>query len=132
VEWAETLAVLVPLVLICFPIIGLIAILAFLIALRYVRMKETAMLMDRGMSIETSAQHRADYSSRLTLLLGVIVSMIGLALSVALYPIGFVAGSPYPLALGPWMIPGLVPFFVGLAPILWHFLSNRDRFGRRR
>ncbi len=124
--------VLIPLAAICFPILGLVAILGFVIFLRYLRMKETAMLLDRGVPAEAPAQQRANRPPRLALFLGIIVSMIGLALGIALYPIGIMAGSRYPLAFGPWMIPGLLPIFIGVALILWHLLSNPEQNRKER
>ncbi len=121
-EWAVP-ALLIPLAAICLPIVGLAIILGFVLALRYLRLRETAMLLDRGMAPEAIAQQRAQRPSRGALFSGIIVSMVGLALSVALYPIGLISGSRYPLGLGPWMIVGLLPLFIGVALLLWHFLS---------
>ena len=44
---------------------------------------------------------------------------------LGLYPIGFSAGDNYPLHLGPWMLGGFVPLFLGLGLILLHFLTQR-------
>ncbi|MGE5618938.1 MAG: DUF6249 domain-containing protein [Sphingomonadaceae bacterium] len=121
-DWAVP-ALLIPLAAICFPTLGLVAILVFVISMRYLRLKETRMLLDRGMAPDAIVQQRASRPSRMALFTGIIVTMIGLAISVALYPIGLIANSPYFLGLGPWMIPGLLPLFVGLALLLWHFLS---------
>lgn len=119
-------ALLMPLAVIVFPILGLVAILVFILSLRYMRMRETAMLLDRGLTAEALAKQRAGRPSRLALFSGIIVSMIGLALSIALYPIGVMVGSRFPLALGPWMLPGLLALFIGVALILWHFLNEKE------
>ncbi|MHB0870000.1 MAG: DUF6249 domain-containing protein [Chloroflexota bacterium] len=121
-DWAVP-ALLIPLAAICFPLVGLVAILGFILLLRYLRLKETQMLLDRGMAPDAVVQQRASRPSRAALFAGIIVSMIGLAISIALYPVGLISGSPYPLGLGPWMIAGLLPLFIGVALLLWHFLS---------
>lgn len=126
-----TLALLVPLAAICFPVVGLALIFGFILVLRYLRLKETAMLLERGVAPEVIAQQRANRPSRTALFAGIILTMIGLALSIALYPIGLIAGSPYPLGLGPWMIAGFLPLFLGIALILWHYLSNPPQNGGR-
>jgi hypothetical protein len=57
---------------------------------------------------------------------GILLSALGLALSLGLYPVGFSAGEFYPLHLGPWMLGGFVPLFLGLGLILLHFLIKKD------
>ncbi len=127
-EWANP-ALLIPLAAICLPIMGLAAILGFVLLLRYMRMKETAMLLEREATPEVILQQRVDRPSRAILFTGIIVSMIGLALGIALYPIGSLAGSRSFLGLGPWMLPGLLPLFIGIALILWHSLSQEGQNG---
>ncbi len=124
---------LVPLAAICLPVVGLAVILGFILILKYLRLKETEMLLASGVSPETIERQRAERPSRAALFAGLIVSMVGLALSIALYPIGFIIGSRFPLGLGPWMIAGFLPLFIGVALILWHYLSNspEDRGGGR-
>jgi hypothetical protein len=82
--------------------------------------KETIALAEKGLS-------RAERKSRHGLLRwGILITGLGLALSLGLYPLGFSAGYEYPLRLGPWMLGGLVPLFLGLALILSHFLTQKD------
>ncbi len=125
-------SILIPLAAICFPILGLLAIFGFVLVLRYLRMKETAMLLERGLAPEEIAAQRRGAEKRHSALFGgIITAMVGLALSIGLYPIGFVAGSPYPFGLGPWMIAGLLPLFVGIGLVLWHYLSTGESAGGR-
>jgi hypothetical protein len=119
-----SLALLIPLIAICLPVVGLAIILGFVLMLRYFRLKETELMLSRGVAPEQIIQERANRPSRGMLFGGIVVAMIGLALTVAMLPIGFVTHSPFPLGLGPWMIVGLVPLFVGLGLILWHYLAN--------
>lgn len=72
--------------------------------------------------------------SRAQLTWGLVLSGIGLALTLGLWPIGLIAngamgtGSPkFPLGLGPWMLAGFIPLFVGLALILGHVATQHDR-----
>ena len=51
---------------------------------------------------------------------GLIIAMVGLALTIGLYPIGFILPPIYatiPWHLGPWLLPGLIPLAVGVALI---------------
>ena len=107
-----------------FPCLGFIGALAiifgFLAFLRYMNYRETIALAEKGLS-------RPEQKSRNGLLRwGIIITALGLALSLGLYPLGFSAGYDYPLHLGPWMLGGLVPLFLGLALILSHFLTQKD------
>ena len=67
------------------------------------------------------------------LIWGLVLSGIGLALTLALWPIGFIANSAsgnsvnFPLGLGPWMLAGFVPLFVGLALILGYVIMRPER-----
>jgi hypothetical protein len=55
---------------------------------------------------------------------GIIVTVLGFALTLGLYTIGFDSGTNYPLHLGPWMLGGFVPLFLGLGLILIHYLTE--------
>ena len=107
-----------------FPCLGFIGALAiifgFLAFLRYMNYRETIALAEKGLT-------RPEQKPRSGLLRwGIIITALGLALSLGLYPLGFSAGYDYPLHLGPWMLGGLVPLFLGLALILSHFLTQKD------
>lgn len=62
---------------------------------------------------------------------GCILVGTGLALSLALWPIGFAVnaggGAAFPLGIGPWMVAGFIPLFVGLALLLAHVLGSPRR-----
>nr|MDQ3007831.1 hypothetical protein [Chloroflexota bacterium] len=57
---------------------------------------------------------------------GIVITAIGLAFTIGLYIIGFNAASNYPLHLGPWMLGGFVPLFLGLGLVLLHYLTERN------
>ena len=107
-----------------FPCLGLIGALAiifgFLAFMRYINYKETIALAEKGLT--RPEQKKSSGFLRW----GILITGLGLALSLGLYPIGFSAGDGYPLHLGPWMLGGFVPLFLGLGLILLHFLTQKD------
>jgi hypothetical protein len=72
-------------------------------------------------------------AGRGTLIWGLVLSGVGLALTLALWPIGFIANSAsgnsvnFPLGLGPWMLAGFIPLFVGLALTLAYVIMRPER-----
>ena len=105
----------------CISIVSvLLVIFSFLAFLRYMNYRETISLAERGLSRPETKPGRG------LLRWGIVITGIGLALSLGLYPLGFAAGSAYPLRLGPWMLGGFVPLFLGLSLILSHFLTQKD------
>ena len=57
---------------------------------------------------------------------GVALAMLGLALMIGLWPIGFAAAESYPLHFGPWMLVGLIPLFIGLALLITYFVTRKE------
>lgn len=105
----------------CFAIIGSLAIIfGFLAFLRYMNYRETIALAEKGLP-----RPERKISSGL-LRWGIVITALGIALSLGLYPIGFSAGDDYPLRLGPWMLGGFVPLFLGLGLVLLHFLTQKE------
>ena len=105
----------------CLGILGALAIIfGFLAFLRYMNYKETLALAEKGLS-------RPEKEPQDGLLRwGMVVTILGLALSLGFYAIGFSAGESYPLRLGPWMLGGFVPLFLGLSLILLHVLTRKN------
>jgi hypothetical protein len=102
-------------------IIGALAvILGFLAFIRYLNYRETMARAEKGLL------RPAPKISSGFLRWGMLITGLGLALSLGLYAIGFSAGDNYPLHLGPWMLGGFVPLFLGLGLILLHFLTQKD------
>ena len=105
----------------CLGVTGSLAIIiVFLAFLRYMNYRETIALAEKGLT-------RPEPKTRSGLLRwGILITALGLALTIGLYPIGFSAGYDYPLHLGPWMLGGLVPLFLGLGLILLHVLTRKN------
>lgn len=55
---------------------------------------------------------------------GIYTAAIGFALCIGLYPLGWRSG--FFLGMGPWMLFGLIPLFVGLTRILIWVLGKTD------
>ena len=105
----------------CFAIVGSLAIIfGFLAFLRYMNYRETVTLAEKGLT------HPEPRPGSGLLRWGIVVTALGLALSLGLYPIGFAAGYDYPLRLGPWMLGGFIPLFLGLGLILLHVLTRKN------
>ena len=105
----------------CLSIVSvLIVIFGFLAFMRYINYKETLALAEKGL---TRPEAR---NSKGFLRWGILVTSLGLALSLGLYFVGFDSAENYPLHLGPWMLGGFVPLFLGLGLILSHFLTQKE------
>ena len=105
----------------CFGIVGILVIVfGFLAFLRYMNYRETIALAEKGLTKPEAK------SGRSFLRWGIIITALGFTLTIGLYAIGFNSPSNYPLHLGPWMLGGFVPLFLGIGLILLHFLTNKD------
>jgi hypothetical protein len=107
-----------------FPCLGivtsLIIIFGFLAFLRYMKYKETIALAEKGLTAPESR------SNKPFLRWGIILTALGLALTIGLYLVGFVSSDSYPLHLGPWMLGGFVPLSLGLGLVLLHYLTEKE------
>jgi len=106
------------------PVIGvtsiLIIVLGFIAVMRYISYKENLAFAEKGIT-------RPEVKPARSLLRwGIILTALGFALSLGLYPMGFISGYDYPLHLGPWMLAGFVPLFLGLGLVLLHYLTEKE------
>ncbi len=107
----------------------LIAFLSFLSLRRYMEHRERMAMIARG--ITPPEDRRRSLSQPLlirragVLQGGLITAMVGLALTLGLYPIGFYVPLSLvgPYHIGPWLLAGLIPLAVGGALILGHYLT---------
>ena len=105
----------------CLGVFGiLIVIFGFLAFLRYMNYKETIALAEKGLTRPESK------STKGLLRWGIVVTSLGFALSLGLYFFGFDSADNYPLHLGPWMLGGFVPLFLGLGFVLLHYLTGKE------
>jgi hypothetical protein len=96
----------------------------FIVLLRYLQHRERMALISQGINPGTMPKHQR---SKGILRAGLITMMVGLALTLGLYPIGFILPSNLastPFHLGPWLLPGLIPFAVGLALTVSYYLEQ--------
>ena len=105
----------------CLGIVGsLTVIFGFLAFMRYIRYKETIALAEKGLTRPESKLNKT------ILRWGIVITALGLALTIGLYLIGFASADTYPLHLGPWMLGGFVPLFLGLGLVLLHYLTEKE------
>lgn len=106
------------------PCLGIVSILliifGFLAFMRYMNYKETLALAEKGL---TKPERK---TTKGLLRWGIAVTSVGFALSLGLYFIGFDSADRYPLHLGPWMLGGFVPLFLGIGLILIHYLTEKE------
>ena len=104
----------------CLGVTGILLIIfGFLAFLRYMNYKETIALAEKGLTRPESK------SNKRLLRWGIVITAIGFALTIGLYSIGFDSADNYPLHLGPWMLGGFVPLFLGIGLVLLHFLTEK-------
>ena len=105
----------------CLGVVGsLTVIFGFLAFLRYMNYKETIALAEKGLSKPESK------SNKNLLRWGIVITAIGFALTLGLYTLGFASADQYPLHLGPWMLGGFVPLFLGLGLVLLQYLTEKN------
>lgn len=97
--------------------------LAFIYAMRYLSYRETLQLAEKGLVKPT----RANGNGKGALIWGIIITAIGLALTIGMLPLGFLLHTDIPFGFGPWMLTGLLPTFFGLALVLIHVLTREPQ-----
>ena len=111
-------------------VMALAIFFGFIILLRYLHHKERMELIRQGIHPTTHRNDdpRRQIRSRRMLRAGLIIAMVGLSLTVGLYPIGFYVpatlAAATPFHLGPWLLPGLIPLGVGIALIVSYYLEQ--------
>ncbi len=107
--------------LLCIGVVGILAIIfGFIALIRYLNYRETIALAEKGITRPETTNHKP------LLRWGIIITALGLAFTLGLYPIGFAVDDSYPLHLGPWMLGGLIPLFLGLGLVLLHYLTEKE------
>jgi hypothetical protein len=107
--------------ILCLGVTGILAvILGFIALLRYLNYRETIAMAEKGLTRPAAKNNKP------LLHWGIVITSLGLVLSIGLYFLGFAAYENYPLHLGPWILGGLVPLFLGLGLILLHYLIEKE------
>jgi hypothetical protein len=110
----------------------LVAIFGTIVLVRWFKHREILAMVEKGLLPAQYAQYMnasRGRGGRGLLGWGIALVMLGLALMIGLWPIGFTrAGveNPYPLGFGPWMLVGLIPLFIGLALLIIYFLTRKE------
>ncbi|HLX56668.1 MAG TPA: DUF6249 domain-containing protein [Ktedonobacteraceae bacterium] len=108
-------------------LIALAIFLGFIAILRYIDHRERMALIARGMDPNRLRPRRRGTG---VLRAGLIVAMVGLALTIGLYPLGYMLPpivTATPLHVGPWLLPGLIPLGVGSALVISYYLGQDSR-----
>ena len=98
-------------------------ILGFGVVMRFINYKETMALAEKGLVKPA----RFNGNGKGALIWGIIITAIGLAFIIGLWPLGAMMNTNIPFGFGPWMLAGLIPTFFGLALILIHMLTREDK-----
>ena len=105
----------------CLSIVSiLLVIFGFIAFMRYINYKETLALAEKGLTRPEAKDGKG------FLRWGILITALGFALTIGLYLIGFDSAASYPLHLGPWMLGGFVPLFLGLGLVLLHYLTEKE------
>ncbi len=107
-------------------ILALAIFFGFIVLLRYIEHRERMALIRQGINPgDTTGRYR----SRGLLRAGLITMMVGLSLTIGLYPIGYILPPSFttaPWHLGPWLLPGLIPLGVGGALTISYYLEHSN------
>ncbi|MDY7075559.1 MAG: DUF6249 domain-containing protein [Chloroflexota bacterium] len=113
----------------------LIIIFGFVALIRWFEHREIMAMVEKGMLPKQHANAPRGRNGRGLLGWGIALAMLGLALMIGLWPLGFTrliampgtdGGNAYPLHFGPWMLIGLIPLFVGLALLIFYFVTRKE------
>jgi hypothetical protein len=108
-------------IFLCFGAVAALAIIfGFFAFLRYLSYRETITLAEKGLNRPEGKNGKG------LLRWGILITALGGVLTIGLFFLGSNTGTNYPLGLGPWMLAGLAPLFLGLVFILTHYLIQKD------
>ncbi len=107
-------------------LVALAIFFGFIVLLRYIHHRERMALIQQGINPNNLQKGRR---SRGLLRAGLITMMVGLSLTIGLYPIGFFLPTnlAIPYHLGPWLLPGLIPLGVGVALTISYYLEQNSQ-----
>src|SRR5260221_11101651 len=101
--------------------VGTLALfLAFIVFMRYLDHKERMSMIERGLVPSQHTLLRRYTRGSAVLRGGLITAAVGVAVTFALYTLGYLLPPPFSAApgrIGPWLLPGLIPMAVGAPPL---------------
>ncbi len=100
--------------------------LGFILLVRFLDHRERMTMIERGLLDRFEGDPLQPPRSSAMLRGGMITAMVGLAVTVGLYTLGYLLPAPFsavPGRFGPWLLPGLIPLAVGVALIGSYYLS---------
>ncbi len=100
--------------------------LGFIALVRYLDHRERISMIEHGIFATPEANRRRVARGSAVLRGGLITAGVGIAVTLGLYTLGYLLPPPFnaaPGRLGPWLLPGLIPTFVGLALIASYYLA---------
>jgi hypothetical protein len=98
-------------------------VFGFILLMRFLAYRETLALAEKGL-----VKPQRNGNNKGTLVWGIIITAVGLALILGLWPLGYgFESTRFPLGFGPWMLLGLVPTFFGVALILVYVLTREEK-----
>lgn len=106
---------IVPVMGILFPIGIITIVFLFVIVLRIFSHRERMAMIEKG--IAPPAGEKDSDTPESLLRRGLVTTLVGLALLIGLGTIG----------IGPWLLGGLIPMFVGIAYLISYFVSAERR-----
>ncbi len=108
-------------------VVALAIFFGFIVLLRYIQHIERMAMINSGLNPHSARLKPRSRRSRGMLRAGLITAMVGLTLTIGLYPIGYFLPpifSSIPFHLGPWLLPGLIPLGVGSALVISYYLER--------
>src|SRR5579863_2752751 len=110
-------------------LVALAIFFGFIVLLRYIQHIERMAMITSGLNPNSNrSRNHPRYRRRSGILrAGLITTMVGLTLTIGLYPIGYFLPpffASIPFHLGPWLLPGLIPLGVGSALIISYYLER--------
>ncbi len=113
-------------------LVALAIFFGFIVLLRYIQHIERMAMITSGLNPHSHRGNRGNpryHHNRGMLRAGLITAMVGLTLTIGLYPIGYFL-TPFfasiPFHLGPWLLPGLIPLGVGSALVISYYLEREN------
>lgn len=96
------------------PVFFFLLLFGFILLMRDTLYPEKVLLIERGLD-NPLEQRRSD--GKYALRWGLATVLLGVALTLGLWPIGYMPGTGaeyLPLRMGPWLLGGFIPLFFGL------------------